>query len=278
MDIDGWLRGIGLPQYAEMFRANDIDGELVRRLTNDDLKDIGVGSFGHRKKLLEAIAALVAAPEASPPIPVAATEPKTHDTAERRQLTVIFCDLVGSTELSTQLDPEDLGQVIGDFRAACANAVARFGGSVAKYMGDGALVYFGYPEAYEDAAVRAILAALALVESVGALRQSSPRFPQLRVGIATGTVVVGELIGEGASREHVAVGETLNLAARLQALALPDTVLIVRIRPGAWPGTPSATRTSDRRYSRGFRRRPAHGRSSATIVRTIVSRPGRASG
>jgi len=226
LDIEGWLCGIGLPQYAEMFRANDIDGELVRRLTNDDLKDIGVGSFGHRKKLLEAIAALVAAPEASPPIPVAATEPKTHDTAERRQLTVIFCDLVGSTELSTQLDPEDLGQVIGDFRAACANAVARFGGSVAKYMGDGALVYFGYPEAYEDAAVRAILAALALVESVGALRQSSPRFPQLRVGIATGMVVVGELIGEGASREHVAVGETLNLAARLQALALPDTVLI----------------------------------------------------
>ena len=226
MDIDGWLRGIGLAQYAEMFHANDIDAELMGRLTNDDLKDIGVASFGHRKKMLEAIAALVAAPEASPPIPVAATEPKTHDTAERRQLTVMFCDLVGSTALSTQLDPEDLGQVIADFRAACANAVARFGGSVAKYMGDGALVYFGYPEAYEDAAVRAILAALALVESVGDLRRSYPRFPQLRVGIATGTVVVGELIGEGASREHVAVGETLNLAARLQALALPNSVVV----------------------------------------------------
>ena len=231
MDIDGWLRGIGLAQYAEMFHANDIDAELMGRLTNDDLKDIGVASFGHRKKMLEAIAALVAAPEASPPIPVAATGPKTHDTAERRQLTVMFCDLVGSTALSTQLDPEDLGQVIADFRAACANAVARFGGSVAKYMGDGALVYFGYPEAYEDAAVRAILAALALVESVGDLRRSSPRFPQLRVGIATGTVVVGELIGEGASREHVAVGETLNLAARLQALALPDSVVISEIDP-----------------------------------------------
>ena len=125
MDIDGWLRGIGLAQYAEMFHANDIDAELMGRLTNDDLKDIGVASFGHRKKMLEAIAALVAAPEASPPIPVAATEPKTHDTAERRQLTVMFCDLVGSTALSTQLDPEDLGQVIADFRAACANAVAR---------------------------------------------------------------------------------------------------------------------------------------------------------
>ena len=110
----------------------------------------------------------------------------------------MFCDLVGSTALSTQLDPEDLGSVIADFRAACTNAVARFGGSIAKYMGDGALVYFGYPEAYEDAAARAILAGLALVEAAGALRRSSPGFPQLRVGIATGTVVVGELIGEGA--------------------------------------------------------------------------------
>ncbi len=146
--------------------------------------------------------------------------------AERRQLTVMFCDLVGSTALSTQLDPEDLGRVIADFRAACTNAVARFGGSVAKYMGDGALVYFGYPEAYEDAPARAILAGLALVEAAGALRRSSPSFPQLRVGIATGTVVVGELIGEGASQERVAVGETLNLAARLQAVAAPDSIVI----------------------------------------------------
>jgi class 3 adenylate cyclase len=128
--------------------------------------------------------------------------------------------------LSTQLDPEDLGRVIADFRAACTSSVARFGGSVAKYMGDGALVYFGYPEAYEDAAARAILAGLALVEASGVLRRSSPGFPQLRVGIATGTVVVGELIGEGASQERVAVGETLNLAARLQAVAAPDSVVI----------------------------------------------------
>jgi class 3 adenylate cyclase/predicted ATPase len=149
-----------------------------------------------------------------------------ESSAERRQLTVMFCDLVGSTALSTQLDPEDLGNVIADFRAACTSAVARFGGSIAKYMGDGALVYFGYPEAYEDAAIRAILAGLALVEAGGALRRSSSSFPQLRVGIATGTVVVGELIGEGASHERVAVGETPNLAARLQALAAPDSVVI----------------------------------------------------
>ena len=155
-----------------------------------------------------------------------ATPAPAESSAERRQLTVMFCDLVGSTALSTQLDPEDLGRVIGEFRAACANAVGRFGGSVAKYMGDGALVYFGYPEAYEDAAARAILAGLALVEAAGALRSSIRVFPQLRVGIATGTVVVGELIGDGAAQERVAVGETLNLAARLQALAAPDSIVI----------------------------------------------------
>ena len=134
----------------------------------------------------------------------------------------MFCDLVGSTALSAQLDPEDFGGVISAFRSACADAVKRFGGSVAKYMGDGALVYFGYPEAHEDAAARAVYAGLALVEAVGILRRSSPGFPQIRVGIATGVVVVGELIGEGPTQERVAVGETLNLAARVQALAAPN--------------------------------------------------------
>jgi class 3 adenylate cyclase/predicted ATPase len=138
----------------------------------------------------------------------------------------MFCDLVGSTALSARLDPEELGGIIGAFRDACADAVARFGGSVAKYMGDGALVYFGYPEAYEDAAARAILAGLALIEAVGVLRRSSPDFPQIRVGIATGTVVVGEPVGEGTSQERVAVGETINLAARIEALAKPDTVVV----------------------------------------------------
>ena len=129
MDIDGWLRGIGLAQYAEIFRANDIDGELLGRLTNDDLKDIGVASLGHRKKLLKAIAALTAAPEGPSSIPVAVTEPKTHDTAERRQVTVMFADLVGSTTLSVRMDPEDLREVISAYQKCVAETVHRFDGS-----------------------------------------------------------------------------------------------------------------------------------------------------
>ena len=156
----------------------------------------------------------------------ASTAVAAESSAERRQLTVMFADLVGSTALSTRLDPEDLGRVIGDFRAACVEAIAQFGGSIAKYMGDGALVYFGYPEAYEDAAARAILAGLALVDAVRGLRNARLDFPRLRVGIATGTVVVGELIGEGDAQERVAIGETLNLAARLQELAAADAIVI----------------------------------------------------
>jgi class 3 adenylate cyclase len=224
LDIDGWLRGIGLAQYAEIFRANDIDGELLGRLTNDDLKDIGVASFGHRKKLLEAIAALVAAPEASSPIPVAATEPTTHDTAERRQVTVMFSDLVGSTALSARMDPEDLREVISAYQNCVAETVRRFGGFVAKYMGDGILVYFGYPEAHEDDAERAVRAGLKLIAAVGKLKTRASL--QTRVGIATGLVVIGDLIGSGEAQERGVVGETPNLAARLQALAAPSSLVI----------------------------------------------------
>ena len=160
MDIDGWLRGIGLAQYAEMFRANDIDVELLGRLTNDDLKDIGVVSFGHRKKLLEAIAELAGAVPVSPQ---PAIEPKARDAAERRQVTVMFSDLVGSTALSARMDPEDLREVISAYQKCVAETVGRFGGFVAKYMGDGVLVYFGYPQAHEDDAERAVRAGLELV-------------------------------------------------------------------------------------------------------------------
>ena len=170
MDIDGWLRGIGLAQYAEIFRANDIDGELLGRLTNDDLKDIGVASLGHRKKLLEAIAALTAAPEAASSIPVAVTEPKTHDTAERRQVTVMFADLVGSTALSTGMDPEDLREVISAYQKCVDETVRHFGGFVARYVGDGVLVYFGYPWAHEDDAERAVRAGLELIVAVSGLQ------------------------------------------------------------------------------------------------------------
>ncbi|OLB69098.1 MAG: hypothetical protein AUI16_29825 [Alphaproteobacteria bacterium 13_2_20CM_2_64_7] len=221
MDIDGWLRRIGLAQYAEMFHANDIDIELLGRLTNDDLKDIGVVSFGHRKKLLEAIAELA---DAFPVSPQPAIEPKARDAAERRQVTVVFSDLVGSTALSARMDPEDLREVISAYQKCVAETVGRFGGFVAKYMGDGVLVYFGYPQAHEDDAERAVRAGLELVHAVTALKSSAPL--QARVGIATGLVVVGDLIGSGEAQERGIVGETPNLAARLQGVAEPNTVVI----------------------------------------------------
>ena len=222
MDIDGWLRGIGLPQYAEMFRANDIDGEMLGRLTNDDLKDIGVASFGHRKMLLEAIAELAGAVPVSPR--PALIEPKAHDAAERRQVTVMFSDLVGSTALSARMDPEDLREVISAYQKCVAETVRRFGGFLAKYMGDGVLVYFGYPQAYEDDAERAVRAGLELIAAVAGLKTRAAL--QTRVGIATGLVVVGDLIGSGAAQEQAIVGETPNLAARLQGIAEPNTVVI----------------------------------------------------
>jgi class 3 adenylate cyclase/predicted ATPase len=226
MDIGGWLRGLGLPQYEAAFRENEIDLEILPKLTAEDLKDLGVAIVGHRRKILTAIVEhsgsfttpdLVApAAESSPPTAV----------AERRQLTVMFSDLVGSTALSTQLDPEDLSVVLGSFQKACVNVVTQFGGSVAKYMGDGALVYFGYPEAHEDDPERAVRAGLALIEAMAAMQLPVPHRPQVRVGIATGLVVVGELIGHGSAQERVAVGETLNLAARIQALASPGSLVV----------------------------------------------------
>src|SRR5262249_28051161 len=224
LDIDSWLRGIGLAQYAEIFRANDIDGELLGRLTNEDLKDIGVASLGHRKKLLKAIAALTATPEAPSSIPVAVTEPKTHDTAERRQVTVMFADLVGSTTLSVRMDPEDLREVISAYQKCVAETVRHFDGFVARYVGDGVLVYFGYPEAHEDDAERAVRTALELVARVSKL-ETHARL-QTRVGIATGLVVVGDLISAGEAKERGIVGETPNLAARLQTIAEADVVVI----------------------------------------------------
>ena len=223
MDIDGWLRRIGLAQYAEIFRANDIDGELLRRLTNDDLKDIGVASFGHRKKLLEAIAELAGAVAVSPQ--PALIEPKAHDAAERRQVTVMFSDLVGSTALSARMDPEDLREVISGYQKCVAETVQRCGGFVAKYMGDGVLVYFGYPQAHEDDAERAVRAGLELVAAVEGLKSNAGPL-QARVGIATGLVVVGDLIGKGSAQEQAVVGETPNLAARLQGIAELNTVVI----------------------------------------------------
>jgi class 3 adenylate cyclase/tetratricopeptide (TPR) repeat protein/energy-coupling factor transporter ATP-binding protein EcfA2 len=227
MDVGAWLRGLGLEQYAPAFRDNDVDGEVLPELTSDDLISIGVTSVGHRRKLLAAIAALgtppptvaysVASASAAP------TSPATIE-AERRQLTVMFCDLVGSTPLSVRFDPEDLREVIGAYHRCVADTVARFAGFVAKYMGDGVLIYFGYPEAHEEDAERAVRAGLAVIDAVGGLATTERL--NVRLGIASGLVVVGDLIGAGAAQERGVVGETPNLAARLQALAQPGTLVI----------------------------------------------------
>ena len=226
MDVGGWLKRLGLEQYEAAFRENNIDDTILPSLTTEDLKEIGVGSVGHRRKLLDAIIALCA--ETSAPTPLSDASPASdkaaRDTAERRQVTVMFSDLVGSTALSARMDPEDLREVISAYQTCVAETVRRFGGFVAKYMGDGVLVYFGYPEAHEDDPERAVRAGLAVIETVARLATSKPL--NVRLAIASGLVVVGDLIGEGAAQERGVVGETPNVAARLQALAQPGTLVI----------------------------------------------------
>jgi len=218
--IAEWLNWLGMSEYAQRFAENDIDTSVLRHLTDQDLKELDV-SLGHRRKMLAAIAELGGAVPASQPT---FTEPKTQDTAERRQVTVMFSDLVGSTALSARMDPEDLREVISAYQKCVAETVRRFGGFVAKYMGDGVLVYFGYPQAHEDDAERAVRAGLELVAAVAGLTTRAPL--QTRVGIATGLVVVGDLIGSGEAQERGIVGETPNLAARLQGIAEPNMVAI----------------------------------------------------
>ena len=217
--VADWLEKLGLGQYAQRFAENDIDFALFTKLTDVDLKELGVASLGHRKLLLEAIAerTAVALPNVAEPKP-------PQDTAERRHVTVMFSDLVGSTALSARMDPEDLREVISSYQKSVAETVQRFGGFAAKYMGDGVLVYFGYPQAHEDDAERAVRAGLELIQAVGGLKSNAPL--QTRVGIATGLVVVGDLIGAGAAQEQTIVGETPNLAARLQGIAEPNMVVI----------------------------------------------------
>jgi class 3 adenylate cyclase/predicted ATPase len=230
IDIADWLRGLGLEQYAQLFRDNDIDGEILGGMNAEDLKELGISSFGHRRRLLNAITALGGAPatrdvaQSAMSVTSAPVSPPAIDAAERRQLTVMFCDLVGSTPLSTRFDPEDLREIVGAYHRCVADTVGRFGGFVAKYMGDGVLIYFGYPEAHEDDAERAARAGLAVIDAVGRLATQEPL--NVRLGIATGLVVVGDLIGAGAAQERGVVGETPNLAARLQALARPGTLVV----------------------------------------------------
>ena len=229
MDIVDWLRSLGLEEYEAAFRENKINERVLPNLTQEDLKEIGVGPVGHRRILLEAIGALRSdttgkAPSAEVATPHGAPSVSAEDRAERRQVTVMFSDLVGSTALSARMDPEDLREVISAYQKCVAETVGRFGGFVAKYMGDGVLVYFGYPQAHEDDAERAVRAGLELVAAVGGLKTQATL--KTRVGIATGLVVVGDLIGSGASQEQAIVGETPNLAARLQGIAEPNSVVI----------------------------------------------------
>jgi class 3 adenylate cyclase/predicted ATPase len=225
MDVGGWLRRLGLEQYEAAFRENAISEKVLPNLTAEDLKDLGVGMVGHRRMLLDAIAALRAEASAPPPLsdPPPAAD-KAKDSAERRQVTVMFSDLVGSTALSARMDPEDLREVISAYQRCVAETVGRFGGFVAKYMGDGVLIYFGYPAAHEDDAERAVRAGLALIDAVAVLPAPEPL--QVRIGAATGMVVVGDLLGSGEAQERGIVGETPNLAARLQGIAEPNTVVI----------------------------------------------------
>jgi class 3 adenylate cyclase/tetratricopeptide (TPR) repeat protein len=222
--IAEWLASIGLGEYAQRFSENAIDLSVVSDLTEQDLKDLGV-LLGHRRKMLRAIGELQA-PILVPPEPTSKPVPRTD--AERRQLTVMFCDLVGSSELSVRLDPEDLRRVIGAYHSCIKEIIGRYQGMIARYMGDGVLAYFGYPQAHEDDAEQATRAGLALVEAVTGLKTDIGTELHVRVGIATGTVIVGDLIGEGASQEQAVIGETPNLAGRLQTVAEPDTVLICK--------------------------------------------------
>jgi len=233
IDVASWLQQLGLAQYEPAFRDNEVDGDVLPDLTADDLIAIGVTAVGHRRKLLRTIAALGAAAPAPAPTATPASAPTPVPApaqAERRQLTVMFCDLVGSTALSTGMDPEDLRDVIASYQNRCSAAIRRYDGFVAKYMGDGILAYFGYPRAYEDEAERSVRAGLDIVNAMAELNAAVPRPPgvelAVRIGIATGPVIVGDQIGEGTASETAVVGETPNLAARLQALAQPNHIFV----------------------------------------------------
>jgi class 3 adenylate cyclase/tetratricopeptide (TPR) repeat protein len=224
--IADWLEKLGLGQYAPCFAENDINFAILSDLTDQDLKELGVPSLGHRRQLLRAIAELNGVEKGAPKLASPVT-PQLHDAAERRQVTVMFSDLVGSTALSTRMELEDLREVISAYQKCVAETVRHFGGFVAKYMGDGILIYFGYPEAHEDDAERAVRAGLEVIAAIRKLKSTVPL--QTRIGIATGLVVVGDLIGSGEAQERGIVGETPNLAARLQGLAEPNMVVIAEV-------------------------------------------------
>ena len=223
MDVREWLRSLGLSEYEPAFLDNQIDSEVLPKLTRDDLKELGVAAVGDRRKLLSAIAELAGTFAESAAVPKAI---RVDTAAERRQLTVMFCDLVGSTAISARLDPEDLREMMAAYHQCCASLIERGGGFVAKYMGDGVLGYFGYPQAHEHDAERAVRAGLEIVKAAPKLQTAADAPLHVRVGIATGIVIVGDLLGSGEAQKREVVGNTPNLAARLQGIAEPDTVVI----------------------------------------------------
>lgn len=225
MSIEAWLASLGLERYAHAFREHDIDLQTLGKLTPQDLSELGIKSIGHRRRMLHAIQTLAtpALPQQASPV---AAKPGMDMAAEHRRLTVLFCDMVGSTALSTRLDPEDMRRVIRSYHAACLGLVKRYEGHVANFIGDGLLVYFGWPQAHEDDAERAVRTALDLVDAVAALTTPTGEALAVRVGVATGLVVVGDLIREGPAQEQSAVGETPNLAAELQSQATPGQVVV----------------------------------------------------
>src|SRR4051794_24271039 len=235
MDVGAWLRELDLEQYETAFRENGVGEKDLPHLTAEDLQDLGVVAIGHRRRLLVTIAALrsQAAPTEPPAQISSSPEPAdpsgpvdlSETTAERRPLSVMFCDLIGSTALSSRLDPEDLREVIRSYQARVATTIRQFNGFIARYVGDGVLIYFGWPQAHETDAERAVRAGLAVAAAVSEAQVGSETL-QVRIGIATGLVVIGEPIGSGDARQQTAVGETPNRAARLQSLAGPGQVVI----------------------------------------------------
>src|SRR5262245_55673274 len=223
MDVGGWLRSLGLGQYEALFRASEIDADILPELTEADFEKLGV-PLGHRKRLLKAISGLTTAETSA--APSASTGARPQDAAERRQLTVMFCDLVGSTALSVRFDPEELREELRAYQNAVSGVVARYDGFVAQFQGDGVLVYFGYPRAHEDDAERAVRTGLEIEAAVTRLETRGTERLAVRIGIATGLVVVGDLVGEGSAQEQAVIGETPNLAARLQALAEPGQIVL----------------------------------------------------
>src|SRR4029434_7860858 len=221
MDVGAWLRNLGLGKYELAFIENAIDFDVLAELTDDDLEKLGM-SLGDRKRFVRAIKAMTGRAPSAPITKEVGRSPGEHSpiaAAERRHLTVMICDLVGSTALSARLDPEDMGTVINAFQAACARITLAYDGFLADFRGDGILAYFGYPRAHEDDAERTVRAGLDIAAAVARLKTRAEEPLSVRIGIATGLVVVGGLGGEGALREHTVVGDTPSFAARLQALA-----------------------------------------------------------